>query len=391
MLSLLVIPAATRKEKSVVHEIQITGQKPLQFRTGDNPCKVLRRYCKEVVPKGTPPDACFQQLHQHATVQLAKRWEVVSEELKIDETFFIDCEHLKVIKEDFSDSPTPATLRNSSGLVREMLQLLDRARKRDAQALSEFNAKRYEYDLTDWERWKLYKAALMMLPSNLFIVDQFGLCLLYAGYELEARKFFQNAVDRGLWGTPLQRPVSKYVPNLTAIPWHNKEDYPFIKILEKGAADIKEEFETNLKERPHLFTGEMENLHVGGDWFELRLKSSGHGLTDHTQYFPKTMSVIKQSGQEFTSIKFSAIRPGTHIRVHTGPTNERLRIHLTLLHSGGAKIRVGTNWHTWEEGKAIIFDDSFEHEVLNTGSQLRAILILDIWHPELPLDQRILH
>ena len=40
----------------------------------------------------------------------------------------------------------------------------------------------------------------------------------------------------------------------------------------------------------------------------------------------------------------------------------------------------------WTEGKFIIFDDSFEHEVFWTeGVQtgFRLILIVDFWHPEL--------
>lgn len=43
---------------------------------------------------------------------------------------------------------------------------------------------------------------------------------------------------------------------------------------------------------------------------------------------------------------------------------------------------------TWEEGKVIVFDDSFEHEVWHDGSKLRLVLIVDIWHPELTSRQK---
>jgi len=46
---------------------------------------------------------------------------------------------------------------------------------------------------------------------------------------------------------------------------------------------------------------------------------------------------------------------------------------------------------TREEGKAIIFDDSWEHEVIHTGTDIRVVLIMDIWHPELPESRRIVH
>nr|CAD7407994.1 unnamed protein product [Timema poppensis] len=42
-----------------------------------------------------------------------------------------------------------------------------------------------------------------------------------------------------------------------------------------------------------------------------------------------------------------------------------------------------TRRRTWEEGKILIFDDSFEHEVWHNGSTMRLILIIDVWHPEL--------
>lgn len=36
----------------------------------------------------------------------------------------------------------------------------------------------------------------------------------------------------------------------------------------------------------------------------------------------------------------------------------------------------------------MIFDDSFEHEVWHNGTSPRLILIVDVWHPELTLEER---
>jgi hypothetical protein len=46
-------------------------------------------------------------------------------------------------------------------------------------------------------------------------------------------------------------------------------------------------------------------------------------------------------------------------------------------------LRVGEKTRTWEEGKAIIFDDSYEHEVWNYSDCHRIVLVLDVWHPDL--------
>ena len=42
----------------------------------------------------------------------------------------------------------------------------------------------------------------------------------------------------------------------------------------------------------------------------------------------------------------------------------------------------------WEEGKVLIFDDSFEHEVWQDAASFRLIFIVDVWHPELTPHQR---
>lgn len=42
----------------------------------------------------------------------------------------------------------------------------------------------------------------------------------------------------------------------------------------------------------------------------------------------------------------------------------------------------------WEEGKVLIFDDSFEHEVWQEADSYRLIFIVDVWHPGLSQAQR---
>ncbi|XP_056290758.1 aspartyl/asparaginyl beta-hydroxylase-like [Pseudoliparis swirei] len=83
------------------------------------------------------------------------------------------------------------------------------------------------------------------------------------------------------------------------------------------------------------------------------------------------------------------MQPGTHVWPHTGPTNCRLRIHLGLVvPPEGCRIRVTNQTRRWEEGRVLVFDDSFEHEVWQDASSFRLILIVDVWHPELTAPQR---
>ena len=46
-------------------------------------------------------------------------------------------------------------------------------------------------------------------------------------------------------------------------------------------------------------------------------------------------------------------------------------------------MRVSNETRQQEEGKAYVFDDSFEHEAWHDGQETRLILIVDFWHPDL--------
>ena len=46
-------------------------------------------------------------------------------------------------------------------------------------------------------------------------------------------------------------------------------------------------------------------------------------------------------------------------------------------------IRVGSSVEHWRDGRSLVFDDTFEHEVWNDSDEDRVVLIFDIWRPEL--------
>jgi aspartyl/asparaginyl beta-hydroxylase (cupin superfamily) len=68
----------------------------------------------------------------------------------------------------------------------------------------------------------------------------------------------------------------------------------------------------------------------------------------------------------------------------------RLVTHLPLVVPPGCGFRVGNDVRAWAEGQAWVFDDTIEHEAWNDSEQLRAILMFDIWHPQLTGPERAL-
>jgi aspartate beta-hydroxylase len=107
-------------------------------------------------------------------------------------------------------------------------------------------------------------------------------------------------------------------------------------------------------------------------------------FTENCAKVPKTIEILKECvPRDYHHCFFSAVTPGTHITPHNGPTGKKLRVHLPILGTKGARMRVGDETRELEEGKCIIFDDSFNHEAWYDGDQTRINLIVDFWHPDL--------
>jgi len=98
---------------------------------------------------------------------------------------------------------------------------------------------------------------------------------------------------------------------------------------------------------------------------------------------PRTCALLDSVPRPYEHAFFSALTPGSHIIKHHGPTNKKLRIHLPLAGVAGSCMRVADGMHEAEEGKALVFDDSFEHEAWHAGAETRFVLIFDVWHPDL--------
>ncbi|CAB9499119.1 asparaginyl beta-hydroxylase [Seminavis robusta] len=97
---------------------------------------------------------------------------------------------------------------------------------------------------------------------------------------------------------------------------------------------------------------------------------------------------------------FSTLHPQSSIQAHTSPMNLRWRIHLPLEVPANSNeiddadgmplcgIRVGQQVQTWTQEKALVLDDSYDHEVWNRTNHKRVLFLLDIWHPDIPIKER---
>lgn len=364
----------------VVLQIAIDDYTTLTLFAGDCPCKVLQDTCRNASQgEESTYDACFSTAHPLLTRQLTASWRHISSKLAIDPTIFLDCKQA-----DF-DHKHYDSLRSRDSLDQTMEDLLDILRGNGGEkAAREFDVRRNDVRMTEEEQAELYLRAILLEPNHPLIVGQCGVALIAVGREDLARALFADAVRRGIWENEMQRPLNYYVPGLTSKPWYDANEFPFTAVIRQGYEDIRKELIANI-EGGDLFYVEAENRNsysFDGSWKTLIVKER-HTYTDLAKRrFPKTIEWLEKCKEDFLLVKFSALDPGTHIHSHSGPSNERLRSHFTLIHSGGAKLRVNDEWRSWKEGEVVVFDSSWEHEVVHQGTERRIILILDIWHPD---------
>uniref|UniRef100_H3A284 Aspartate beta-hydroxylase n=1 Tax=Latimeria chalumnae TaxID=7897 RepID=H3A284_LATCH len=211
----------------------------------------------------------------------------------------------------------------------------------------------------------------------------------------EAYKWYELGHKRGHFASMWQRSLYN-VDGLKAQPWWTAKETGYtdlVKALERNWKLVRDEGLAVMDTEKGLFLPEDENLREKGDWGQFTLWQQGKKNENSCKQVPKTCTLMERfpesTGCKRGQIKYSIMKPGTHVWPHTGPTNCRLRMHLGLvIPKEGCRIRCTNDTRTWEEGKVLIFDDSFEHEVWQDASSFRLIFIVDVWHPELTPHQR---
>ena len=123
--------------------------------------------------------------------------------------------------------------------------------------------------------------------------------------------------------------------------------------------------------------------HDAGDWNVFYLALHEVDCDENCSLCPTTARLLSELPRSYRHAFFSALTPGTHIIKHHGPTNKKLRVHLPLLGTEGAELRVADERVAIERDRCLVFDDSFEHEAWHRGASTRIVLVFDVWHPDL--------
>ena len=233
-----------------------------------------------------------------------------------------------------------------------------------------------------------------------------------------------KAVQHNLANEPLQLP-KKLIKNVSFMPYRTDAyTWNSVRYLEQNYHTIRDEVLEKYR------TGEIEvaaqketaGLHVAGNWKELDIITRGKVRHQALDVLPLTSKIVMSLGDGNSMVyggsKISLMKAGTVVKPHTGTTNARLRIHLGIkIPTNLVYIRVNNITTTWTEGKCIVIDDSYVHEVWHNGNSTstnsttsitteenddttttttnidiindRLVLIVDVWHVDMDDETRL--
>ena len=168
----------------------------------------------------------------------------------------------------------------------------------------------------------------------------------------------------------------------------DSQQFDWVKILETNWFEIRQELDEILQHREELpniqdISPAQYSITQDDCWKTYFLYICGLKAEQNCARCPKTTSIIERIPGVTTAF-FSILSPHKHIPEHRGYYKGVIRCHLGLIVPQPffkCRIRVDKDLAFWQEGKALIFDDCYQHEVRNDTDGIRVVLLLDVIRP----------
>lgn len=193
---------------------------------------------------------------------------------------------------------------------------------------------------------------------------------------------------------------------LTRLPAFDEDyadDYPELRTIEAGYEDVRRECEHLLRFREQL----TDVSALGGDytkagihtihWKAFMLKS-GSFIEENCAYAPKTAALLRQMPSVYNAF-LSILEPRQYVTPHWGYYKGFVRYHMGVVipannaekkcwlrvnadHADNARrdkalIERGTKY-CWQNGRGVVFDDTYLHDAANESDEVRVVLWLDV-------------
>lgn len=164
--------------------------------------------------------------------------------------------------------------------------------------------------------------------------------------------------------------------------------FPWVAEIEREWRSIRAELDGVLLRKEalpafHEIATDVASISTDRHWKTFLLAAYGVRSERNIALCPQTWRIAQRT-PGLKTVMFSIFESGKHLPPHRGPYNGILRLHLGLIvpePREQAAIRVGSQVCHWEEGRALIFDDAYEHEAWNYTGKTRVVLFIDFAKP----------
>ena len=169
---------------------------------------------------------------------------------------------------------------------------------------------------------------------------------------------------------------------------YDSSQFPWVAAIEREWPAIRADLDRVLARKDELpniqdITPDAKSITRDAGWKTFIFLAYGVKSPPNIALCPGTWRALQKIPGLKTAM-FSIFEPGKRLPPHRGPYNGVLRFHLGLktpTPRDAAMIRVENQVHCWEEGKALIFDDAYEHEAWNEAADPRVVLFVDFLKP----------
>lgn len=174
-------------------------------------------------------------------------------------------------------------------------------------------------------------------------------------------------------------------------PFFHPNGFPWIAELESNWISIRKELDALLEHREEIpnfqdYSVRQRAITQDDKWKTYVLYFHGRKEEENCKKCPETLRLVENIPGMKTAF-FSILAPQKHLPKHRGPFNGVLRYHLGLIipqEREQCRIQVGNDTAFWAEGKSVVFDDAYQHEVWNDSHSERVVLFISFMRP-LPL------
>ena len=160
--------------------------------------------------------------------------------------------------------------------------------------------------------------------------------------------------------------------------------FPWMAGLRAAWPAIAEEAMVAIGAAPalHDISPDHQRIAPPAQWRAFFLHGYGERFEPNIARCPRTAAAVARV-PGLNSAFFSILAPGTHIPEHRGVTKGLITCHLGLRvpQQGSCRMNVGGETVGWAEGRTLVFDDTYRHEVWNDTGATRIVLLIQFRRP----------